>query len=92
MKNDGGPAFPSGESYTRTDLVGNQTRNSKMALEPGMSLRDWFAGQMLNGLAPRIFDQGYPQKMELVEVQWAVASAYLLADAMLAEREKGGKT
>jgi hypothetical protein len=85
MKNDGGNAFPSGPQVMGPDGRWGEPWDA------GMSLRDWFAGQMLNGLAPRIFDQGYPQKMELVEVQWAVASAYLLADAMLAEREKGGK-
>jgi len=61
--NDGGPAFPIGD----TDLQ-------------GMSLRDYFAGQALNGLllSPRITAPPATAKL-----------AYEYADAMLAERDKG---
>ena len=38
-KNDGGPAFP-------IQIVDNISNDNK----PGMSLRDWFAGQALAGL------------------------------------------
>ncbi len=41
--NDGGPAFPGEQGHT-PDGKWNQT------WEPGMSLRDWFAGQALKGL------------------------------------------
>ena len=49
--------------------------------EPGMSLRDWFAGQALNGLcaAPDIKDPR-PEQM--------ARYAYNYADEMIAEREK----
>ena len=43
----------------------------------GMSLRDWFAGQALVGLVP--FDLGDEK---------TVTYAYMIANAMLAEREK----
>ena len=70
-KNDGGPAFPMsfGEGPS----------------QEGMTLRDWFAGQALAGLASlptltvkSLDDEPYSRV------------AYRLADAMLAERAKGG--
>jgi hypothetical protein len=62
--------------------------------EPGMTLRDWFAGQALNGwlssdaIAGCINSVAETQKMS-VEAAYANA-AYSYADAMLAERKKGG--
>lgn len=49
---------------------------------PGMSLRDWFAGQALSGLIASEAG-GEPYKNE-----WAAERAYLLSDAMLSERAK----
>lgn len=52
-----------------------------------MSLRDWFAGQALAGICSGFDDLG--------NATWtwdaAAVSAYSMADAMLAEREKGQK-
>jgi hypothetical protein len=65
---DGGPAFPSvGEGF------GNPSYSA-----PGMTLRDWFAGQALQGLlASTKTSDGL-----------AIAKdAYILADAMLEARE-----
>jgi len=69
---DGGPAFPSlGEGH------GNPAYHS-----PGMSLRDWFAGQALAGLMAGI------DKFKEMDVAEAAASfSYLVADAMLKARE-----
>ncbi len=48
---------------------------------PGMSLRDWFAGQALAGmLASEAGIQAYPH-------DWAAERAFLLADAMLQHRK-----
>lgn len=48
---------------------------------PGMTLRDWFAGQALNGF---LSGRGVmPDK--IITAQFA----YRFADAMLAERERG---
>ena len=44
---------------------------------PGMTLRDWFAGQALSGIIQR--REGY---------EWIAAEAYLVAEAMLEERKK----
>ena len=56
--------------------------------EPGMTLRDWFAGQALIGLMSNsthdhcpLFGDGVPFARD----------AYIVADAMLAERAKGGE-
>lgn len=67
--NNGDPAFP---VYTA----------NKDNWEFGMSLRDWFAGQALEGMMKRVaLEQNNHGKI--------VATAYLLADAMLKERENG---
>lgn len=70
---DGGPAFP------RPGIEG------MCSAQDGMSLRDWFAGQSLTGLAasdPDTFNH-------VVDAASSYAkTAYVLADAMLAEREK----
>lgn len=76
-KQDGGPAFPYGTKETRW-LYGNE--DVTQGNEPGMSLRDWFAGQALPGIA---FDCG-------LEHSEAAERCYQFADAMLAERAKGG--
>jgi hypothetical protein len=67
--NDGGPAFPSvGEGF------GNPSYSA-----PGMTLRDWFAGQALAGaLADPTCDLS---PIELAK------KTYEFADAMLAARE-----
>lgn len=68
---DGGPAYP---VYTPDMNVGEDAG-------PGMSLRDWFAGQALAGMCTIAGYQSLP---------WSVVSkkAYGAADAMLAERRR----
>ena len=61
--NDGGPAFPA------------MTPGGYCT--PGMSLRDWFAGQALAGMLAN----------EHLYCQPAADDAYKFADAMLAARE-----
>jgi hypothetical protein len=66
---DGGPAFPMPRFHTWQDEV------------PGMSLRDWFAGQALAGLCANrdYVDESFPSIAEY---------AYHHADAMLKARNK----
>ena len=66
--NDGGPAFP-----VQSDGC--------LVTAGGMSLRDWFAGQVIKGLIER-FPINEACDARLCEV------AYKLADDMIAERNK----
>lgn len=47
----------------------------------GMSLRDWFAGQAVSGLASIVVEDGYP-------LHAMATDAYRIADALLSERER----
>lgn len=85
MKPDGGPAFPYIVRGAHGDLL--------HPAEPGMTLRDWFAGQALAGLLASgaderggLLPEGANEDDDRV-AQWSVSS-YLYADAMLAERAK----
>ena len=73
-KIDGGPAFPN-------------TGNIAWELKPnsGMTLRDWFAGMAL--AHPYTNDDG---EGEIPDCHAIAGYAYFIADAMLAERAKGG--
>jgi hypothetical protein len=76
---DGGLAFPSEQSECQ-DGTWNQTYS------PGMSLRDWFAGQALAGIVTR--DDIVGTEARLRHVKGSVADlAYEYADAMLAARD-----
>lgn len=63
---DGGPAFPI---------------NRDMWM-PGMSLRDWFAGQAMDSAAAAVH-------LNFMASERIAEAAYSLADAMLAQRRKG---
>jgi len=73
--NDGGFAFPRAgdEEHYPTD---------------SMSLRDWFAGQIIAGMAAsdcRFFGGAK------AEAEQTASRAYLFADAMIAQRAKGSR-
>lgn len=70
--NDGGPAFPTPDVY--------HPNNEVEYGQPGMSLRDWFAGQALAGLCA---DSNLGGKAALF-----AGFSYELADAMLAARNR----
>lgn len=79
-KNDGGPAFP---------LIWNSAHNSEWNTEAGMTLRDWFAGQALAGIAANPEEAKGSIGLSLSQATKVTAqAAYLLADAMIAERSK----
>jgi hypothetical protein len=83
MKEDGGPAFPSGEKYTTWDsFSATSTEHSKGPLIKGMSLREYFAAKAI---------QGYLAAPDM-PANWTPAryaqAAYEMADAMIAERNK----
>ena len=75
-KYDGGAAFPGNPTYREYGDRGKVVETSN----PGMSLRDWFAGMAMQGFLTR--NEAHPGKN-----YWAHAS-YKAADAMLKQREK----
>lgn len=84
-KDTGGPAFP-------LDDV-NRVDNFTIRQHQGMTLRDWFAGQALSGMsgAGPEFMNALSRRAEKLGVnaeEYGARMAYLLADAMIAERSK----
>ena len=77
---DGGPAFPSEQGETENGRW-NQT------YDPGMSLRDYFAGQVAGAV---VADMLTTPGSDNTCLPLAAKLSYALADAMLVERAKGG--
>lgn len=79
--NDGGPAFPR-PPFTPKDSHDQFAQAGFAATgHPGMSLRDWFAGQALAG----ILTSDEKSEMGISDV---VESSFEIADAMLERRGK----
>lgn len=58
----------------------------------GMTLRDWFAGQWINGSVGNSFGMRCLAELDIDEDKarnLMASMAYKMADAMIAEREKG---
>lgn len=70
MQNNGGPAFPA-EAFAAQHA-------------PGMSLRDWFAGQIAAGMAAHSGTAGISFGPDDI-----AGRSYQVADAMLKAREAG---
>lgn len=80
-KNDGGLAFPGTRTEKVADAgygIGDQWAEFS---HPGMTLRDYFAAKAMQGM----LGGQWPDSMDRPEI---AKRAYLMADAMLAEREK----
>ncbi len=73
-RDDGGPAFPLPEVVISTKGIAHA--------KPGMSLRDWFAGQALAGYF------AYEHARHRFDGPDVTEYVYRIADAMLAERLK----
>ena len=88
-RDDGGPAFPCRSEYKPTtdpaEATGVVMVEEHPVGLPGMTLRDWFAGQALAGLLAHS-DNDETEATSDTASRWA----YEYADAMLAERTKGG--
>ena len=91
---DGGPAFPRpGSNWDE----GPYSRKYDPAVR-GMSLRDWFAGQALAALVQKrpLLDREGVHGPKFTDADLVVfnrdmaITAYQYADAMLAERKRGG--
>jgi hypothetical protein len=82
-QNTGGPAFPRPASTDEANTCCGVFYDQE-----GMSLRDWFAGQALNGM---LAHSTRYRPLPTASQNWHEAiseEAYQIADAMLAEREK----
>ena len=88
---DGGPAFPR-RPYVGRDCEGMVPDDSFSRGTPGMSLRDYFAGQSLAGL---LAAPGTGRTEQFARYRdWCqdiADSCYSIADAMLTERQKERK-
>ncbi|MPT23936.1 MAG: hypothetical protein E2577_13650 [Starkeya sp.] len=86
--NDGGPAFP----------VPNADFTEAYGGAPGMSLRDWFAGQFLAGACSDKDPLNVSIAADQHEIDAALKAhwskvaraAFIAADAMIAARAEGG--
>ena len=79
-QNNGGSAFPQ-HGWTKDPEVLERMRN-----QGGMTLRDWFAGQVLQGMAASsLFAEGIQDGRPSCTNPIA-ESAYAIADAMLKAR------
>lgn len=77
MTTDGGPAFPC-----------EGGGDSGLYPDPGMSLRDWFAGQVAPALIAELYARAQVP-FETSVFTMASAAAYEFADAMIAARKEG---
>lgn len=79
---DGGPAFPcSNEQFT----YGNPATGDAF---PGMSLRDWFAGQVVQAyMAWQLNLPCEPGDTKEIAAARYASTAYCIADAMLKARQ-----
>lgn len=91
IKDDGGPAFPPSVA----EIQGRATNSCEFGL-PGMSLRDYFAGEALKGyLSSFGADSPHPacvvngdRERRDQRVQSCADMSYALADAMLEARKR----
>lgn len=84
--NDGGNAFPVSRGHFAQD---GKMLSADWA--PGMTLRDWFAGQALSAMNISVHGDITENSLSIppaVAADWA----YCLADAMIGEREKEGSS
>lgn len=88
-REDGGPAFPATFESVEPG-VGAMPDVRTLEAWRGMSLRDWFAGQALSGIWAQMAGVTPEGLCPTEEIPLRLArAAYIQADAMLAERNKG---
>lgn len=81
--NNGGPAFPQHGWTTNPEVL------ERMKNQGGMALRDWFAGQALNGLFANLYALTDVQRNQCPSKHLEELAAHLsfaAADAMLKAR------
>jgi hypothetical protein len=69
-------------------VIGKHSSQGRMEIDsPGMTLRDWFAGQALDAIIPRLKMIEDFESMSEYSTGFA-KTAYEIADAMIKAREK----
>lgn len=84
MSGDGGPAYPHLGLYPGADGNLHPTTTQHC----GMTLRDWFAGQIVAGMFAANNHRDVASVGRDVANQAIAHGAYLMADAMLQERDR----
>ena len=102
-QNDGGPAFPQHDVFQDCGIDGNSGPILTQTIKPGMSLRDWFAGneridsgetfswelcEALAGKRPEKDRVIDPVGWEIWQATWQAKIKFIRADAMLAARKR----
>jgi len=95
---DGGPAFPGNGEFFVDGPQGRMAQSAwGMDGGKGMSLRDHFAGKAMQGIVGSIDGELCYMRLKehaardgLSVSQWIARDSYKQADAMIAERQKGG--
>lgn len=78
-KDTGGPAFPTLDYITPTQVASNQD---------GMTLRDYFAAKVMQAMVTAVFSEAVSAKDTVDAIKEIPATAYHIADGMIAERAK----
>lgn len=85
--NNGGPAFP---VSTSNETDGHQDGPNTWQF-PGMTLRDYFAAKVMQGLAcsdTTLWPHGANDSDDPTDALFMARTAYMIADAMLDAREQ----
>lgn len=83
------PAYP--RPYSKELNYNNDTIHYEHYAQEGMTLRDYFAGQTLNGIligSDKVDPIDFVGSSEKTNAEILAENAYFMADAMLKEREK----
>lgn len=82
---DGGAAFPVAMSEQTS------TNQYCAPFQEGMTIRDWFAGQALNGICAGLCSdhRESPEAYSRVDFTAAIKDSFKLADLMIAARKAG---
>jgi hypothetical protein len=83
-RDDGGAAFPVEADYVRGNSPGDPMQ-FEVDHQPGMTLRDYFAGQAIIGLISRVGHDGTEGQIVAALVA-AVPAAFRIADKMIEAR------
>lgn len=93
--NDGGPAFPQTESPPGDRFIVSDDGEGYWEQQTGMTVRQWYAGQMAPAIAQVVGDElaktVHEKTLSFEQAAAGIAEmAFKAADALIAEGEKDG--